>query len=109
MPLIAEKYRNDPSRMPFDFPDVLVALAPRPLFIAAPLRDANFEVSGVRDCVAAALPIYDKVFRRKERLVATYPDAAHEFPPPIRAAAYQFLDKWLFHLRRSGESSTRRR
>jgi dienelactone hydrolase len=95
MPRIADQYGNDPALMPFDFPHILVALAPRPLFINAPLHDSNFDVSGVRDCVDAAMPVYDRVFRAKARLVANYPDAGHEFPSRIRAAAYEFLDKWL--------------
>jgi dienelactone hydrolase len=95
MPLIARRYGNDPALMPFDFPHLLVALAPRPLFINAPLHDSNFEVSGVRDCVDAAMPVYDNVFRAKERLVAIYPDAGHEFPASVRAAAYESLDTWL--------------
>lgn len=95
MPLIAEKYGKDPARIPFDFPHLLVALAPRPLFINAPLRDSNFEVSGVRDCVRAARPVYERIFRAPEKLVAVYPDAGHEFPEPIREQAYQFLDRWL--------------
>jgi len=95
MPLIAEKYGKDPARIPFDFPELLVALAPRPLFINAPLHDANFEVSGVRDCVDAAMPVYDRVFRAKDRLVAVYPDEKHDFPPEIRKSAYDFLDRWL--------------
>ncbi|MGH8596779.1 MAG: alpha/beta hydrolase family protein, partial [Gammaproteobacteria bacterium] len=95
MPLIAEKYGKDPARIPFDFPDLLVALAPRPLFINAPLHDANFEVSGVRDCVDAAMPVYDRVFRAKDRLVAVYPDEKHDFPTEIRKSAYAFLDRWL--------------
>ena len=95
MPRIAAQYGNDPALLPFDFPHILVALAPRPIFINAPLHDSNFEVSGVRDCVDAATPVYGAVFRAKERLVAIYPDAGHEFPSRIRAAAYEFLDKWL--------------
>ncbi|MGH9854002.1 MAG: alpha/beta hydrolase family protein, partial [Blastocatellia bacterium] len=95
MPLIAEKYGKDPSRVPFDFPDILVALAPRPLFINAPMGDSNFEVSGVKDCVDVAMPIYDRVFKAKEKLVAVYPDAGHEFPAGVRKAAEDFLDKWL--------------
>ena len=95
MPRIAAQYGNDPALLPFDFPHILVALAPRPIFINAPLHDSNFEVSGVRDCVDAATPVYGAVFRAKERLVAIYPDAGHEFPSSIRAAAYEFLDRWL--------------
>ncbi len=95
MPWIAEKFGKDPARMPFDFPDVLAALAPRPVFINAPLRDTNFEVSGVKDCVEFASRIYSKVFQAADRLVAVHPDAAHEFPSQIREQAYQFLDRWL--------------
>ena len=71
------------------------ALAPRAVFINAPLKDSNFEVSGVKDCVDAALPVYTRIFRATDRLVAVYPDAGHEFPPDIREAAYKFLDRWL--------------
>lgn len=95
MPLIEKKYQNDPTKMPFDFPDILTAIAPRPLFINAPLHDGNFEVSGVQDCVAAAEPVYDKIFKAKEKLVAVYPDAGHDFPDPIRQKAYEFFERWL--------------
>jgi dienelactone hydrolase len=95
MPRIAEVYGKSPARMPFDFPDILVALAPRALFINAPVGDSDFEVSGVRDCVEKALPVYAGVFNCAERLAAVYPDAGHEFPPDIRRQAYEFLDRWL--------------
>jgi pimeloyl-ACP methyl ester carboxylesterase len=95
MPLIEKQYRNDPRQLPFDFPDILVALAPRPLFINAPLHDSNFEVSGVRDCEAVARPVYARVFRAEDKLVAKYPDAGHEFPALVRQAAYTFLARWL--------------
>ncbi len=95
MPRIATKFGKDPARMPFDFSDVLSVLAPRPVFINAPLHDSNFEVSGVRDCVEAARAVYSQVFHAADRLVAIYPDAGHEFPLAARQVAYQFLDKWL--------------
>ena len=95
MPLIEKNYGNDPARIPFDFPELLMALAPRPVFINAPLHDSNFDVSGVRDCVATAQPIYDRVFKAGDHLVAHYPDVGHEFPEAMRQAAYAFLDRWL--------------
>ena len=95
MPRIAERYGKTWARMPFDFPDILVSLAARPLFINAPLHDANFEVSGVKDCVALAAPIYDNIFKAKNSLVAVYPDAGHDFPPEVRQQAYRFLDHRL--------------
>jgi len=94
MPRIASVYGKDPKRMPFDFTEVVAALAPRPFFVNAPLHDANFEVSGVRDCIAAAQPVYELLGARDD-LVAVYPDAGHDFPPEVREAAYRFLDKAL--------------
>lgn len=94
MPRIAQVYGKDPQRMPFDFPEVLAAIAPRAVLAIAPVKDANFEVSGVKDCVAAAAPVFE-LLRAKEHLVAIYPDAAHEFTPEGRRAAYEFLDRQL--------------
>jgi len=95
MPRIAETYGNDPARMPFDFTELLASLAPRPVFINAPVGDDNFDVSGVRDCVAAALVVYQKIYRAGRNLQAIYPEGGHEFPPQAREAAYQFLARSL--------------
>jgi len=97
MPRIADRYGKDSRQMPFEFSDILLSLAPRGVFINAPLRDDNFEVSGIKDCVEAALPVYDKVFRAKKKLKAVYPNSAHEFPAAVRQASYRFLDRWLSH------------
>ncbi len=87
MPRVADVYAKDPKRMPFDFPDVLNAISPRAIFINAPVRDANFNISGVRDCVAA--------IKNKKRLTVVYPDAEHDFPQVERFQAYEFLDRQL--------------
>jgi len=91
MPRIAELYDADPAKMPFDFPQVLAAVAPRAVFVNAPLHDNNFEVSGVRDCIQAATPVYGLLGANKN-LKAVYPDAEHDFPPDIRQQAYAFID-----------------
>jgi dienelactone hydrolase len=90
MPRIAEVYGNDPKRMPFDFTEVLAAIAPRPVFINAPMNDDNFEVSGVKDCVRAAAPVY-RLFGAETNLVAVHPSCGHDFPPEVRTAAYEWL------------------
>ena len=97
MPRIATEYQMKPELVPFDFTEVLGVLAPRPLFVNAPLNDSNFEISGVKDCVAAALPVYDRIYRAKDRLVANYPDGGHGFDETARHMAYGFLDRWLHH------------
>lgn len=98
MPRIKSVYGDVPAKIPFDFTEVLAALAPRAIFVNAPLHDGpDFEVSGVRDCFTAAVPVYRDVFHAEDRLAVRYPDAGHAFPAAERQAAYAFLDK---HLRR---------
>jgi len=92
MPRIRTAYGCDPKQMPFDFTEVLAAIAPRALFINAPLHDDNFEVSGVKDCLAAAGPVYRRL-GVDNALTAVHPDGAHDFPPEVRRAAYEWLDR----------------
>jgi dienelactone hydrolase len=94
MPRIASVYGAKPEKMPFDFPEVVAAFAPRAFLASAPVRDSNFEVSGVKDCIAAAQPVYD-LLGAKEKLAANYPDCAHDFPAEVRKVAYEWLDRWL--------------
>ena len=95
MPLVALKYHDNPDEMPFDFSDVLTALAPRPLFINAPSHDDNFDASGVDDTLRVVRATCSSAYGKGERLVVRHPDAAHAFPPEVRQEAYAFLDKWL--------------
>lgn len=96
MPIIRTQYQDVPSKIPFDFTEVLAALAPRPVFINAPLHDEpDFEVSGVIDCIDAALPIYEKIFNIKNRLEVHHPDTNHGFPSGERLLAYGFFDRYL--------------
>jgi dienelactone hydrolase len=97
MPLIASAYGKDPAKMPFEFSEVLAAIAPRALFINAPTHDSNFEISGVDDSVKAASAVYTRIFARPDALVVEHPDSAHDFPVAVRSQSYEFLD---LHLKR---------
>ncbi|MCS6865679.1 MAG: alpha/beta fold hydrolase [Gemmataceae bacterium] len=94
MPRIASVYNNDPQKMPFDFSDVVISFAPRAFLAVAPEKDHNFDVSGVRDVMAAAEPVYKKL-GVPEKLQALYPDAGHDFPAEARQRAYEFIDRYL--------------
>lgn len=96
MPLIASEYHNNPDEVPFDFPEIVAAFAPRPFLACSPERDSNFEVSGVRDTISAALPIY-KLLGAEQHLRAEYPDCEHDFPPATREIAYKFFQTALAH------------
>jgi dienelactone hydrolase len=94
MPLIASRYDNSPDKVPFDFPELLAAIAPRACLAVSPLRDDNFEVSGVKDSIAAAEPVF-KLLGKENNLRAIYPDSGHDFPEEARKTAYLFFDEQL--------------
>ncbi len=90
MPRIRTAYAMDPKRMPFDFHEVLAAIAPRPLFVNAPLNDGNFDNAGVREVIAAVRPVY-RLFGAVDRLVVVYPNSGHDFPEREKRQAYRWL------------------
>jgi dienelactone hydrolase len=94
MPRIATVYDSKPANMPFDFSEVVAAFAPRAFLASSPLHDDNFDVSGVRDVMAAARPVYE-LLGAQDKLSANYPDCGHAFPPAVRRVAYEWLDRWL--------------
>jgi dienelactone hydrolase len=94
MPRIEKVYALKPELVPFDFSEVVAALAPRAFLAIAPLYDDNFDVSGVRDVMAAAAPVYELLGARN-KLSEFYPDCKHAFPVESRKVAYEWLDRWL--------------
>jgi len=81
-----------PDAVPFDFAEVLAALAPRAIFINAPRHDSNFQWESVDRVVAAARPVF-ALYGRAANLKVEHPDCAHRFPPAIRAEAYALIDR----------------
>jgi dienelactone hydrolase len=94
MPRIESVYGLDPTRMPFDFDGLLATIAPRAVFISAPVHDANFDLAGVKDAIEKARPVF-ALHGASDRLIAQHPDAEHSFPREQRMAAYAALDAWL--------------
>jgi dienelactone hydrolase len=94
MPRIATEYDSDPDRVPFDFPQLIAAIAPRAFFSSSPQHDANFDCQGVRETIDEARVVFD-TFGVSERLEVVYPDCEHDFPETSRLAAYRFLEENL--------------
>ena len=80
--------------MPFDFHDMIAALAPRPCFISAPLGDSNFRWRSVASVVETARAVYD-LYGAGEDLQVVYPDCGHDFPDAIRERAYRVIAEAL--------------
>ena len=96
MPLFLDKYKQDGNKTPFDFDEVIAAIAPRPFFSNSPLNDSNFDVKGVKTGIENVSQIY--CFLKAEgNLQVLYPESGHDFPPEVRLEAYRFIDKVLKH------------
>jgi dienelactone hydrolase len=89
-------YAGRLAEIPFDFHEMIGALAPRACFISAPLRDDNFRWDSVDRVAAAARQVY-RLYGKSENLIVEHPDAEHDFPDQMRELAYALFDR---HLRR---------
>jgi putative membrane-bound dehydrogenase-like protein len=96
MPRIRTEFGLDPDRVPFDFYEVVAAIAPRAFLSISPVGDDNFAVAGVRKAIPKAAEVY-QLLRAGDYLQARYPDCGHSFPESERSAAYAFLDQHLGH------------
>lgn len=96
MPLIRDKYNLDGNKIPFDFHEVIAAIAPRPFFSNSPVNDGNFDVEGVRKGIEAASEVY-RFLNADENLQVRYPEAGHDFPTDVRLESYQFIDHIFGH------------
>jgi dienelactone hydrolase len=93
MPRLAD-YKGKLADIPFDFHELIGALAPRDVLIVAPKEDSNFKAASVDRIAAAARPVF-KLYGHPERLRVEHPDGGHDFPPEMREAAYKLLDSVL--------------
>jgi dienelactone hydrolase len=87
-------YAGRLAEIPFDFPELIGALAPRACFINAPLGDSNFKWRSVDEVANAAWPVY-RLYDRAENLQIAHPDCSHSFPPDMREKAYRVLEEKL--------------
>lgn len=93
MPRLAS-YAGRLQEIPFDFHELIAALAPRHLFVNAPTGDTNFQWQSVDRIVAAAKPVF-QLHGAEERLEVMHPDSGHDFPQAARDRAYQLFEELL--------------
>lgn len=91
-------YLGRPAEIPFDFHELVGALAPRGLFASAPIGDSNFRWQSVDRIARAAQPVY-ALYHAEKSLVVRHPECQHRFPPELRQEAYAFLDAQLAPIR----------
>jgi dienelactone hydrolase len=93
MPRLSD-YAGRLNEIPFDFDELIATLAPRVVFVSAPLSDTNFQWRSVDRMIDAAKPLF-RAHNLENNLEVTHPDCGHDFPDAIRERAYQLFDKHL--------------
>jgi hypothetical protein len=93
MPRLAD-YRNRLAEIPFDFSEMIGALAPRQVLIVAPKSDSNFRADSVDRLSAAARAVF-ALYGKPDNLRVEHPDCAHDFPDEMRKEAYRLFDAAL--------------
>jgi len=95
MPRIREVYHNNPDEVPFDFTEIVAAIAPRAFFSNSPTKDDNFDVGGVKKAFAEARKVYNLLDVKEDKLRVEIPDCGHDFPADVREKAYKWLEVQL--------------
>jgi hypothetical protein len=93
MPRLAG-YAGRLEEIPFDFHELIGALAPRAFLALAPLRDSNFKAASVDRVIAAARPVYE-LHGAAQKIAVEHPDCEHDFTNEMREKAYAWLEKYL--------------
>jgi hypothetical protein len=87
-------YRDRLQDIPFDFHELIGALAPRHVLIIAPVADSNFRAESVDRIASAARPVF-ALLGHPERLQVEHPEGGHDFPEAMRLRAYALFDDVL--------------
>ncbi len=87
-------YLGHPQDAPWDYYELIAALAPRHVFVNAPLKDANFRHDSVDRITAAAEPVF-RLHGAGGHLIVRHPDSDHDFPDAERFEAYDLIEKVL--------------
>jgi Glucuronyl esterase, fungi len=87
-------YRDKLEEIPFDFHEMIGALAPKVCFVSAPMKDDNFKWQSVDRVIASAKQVY-RLYGKESNLIVEHPDCTHDFPDEMRQKAYQLIDQHL--------------
>jgi dienelactone hydrolase len=87
-------YKGRLEEIPFDFHEMVGALAPRHVLIIAPTRDSNFRADSVDRIAKAARQVY-QLYGEPDRLRVIHPEGEHDFPPEMQEEAFRLFDAVL--------------
>jgi pimeloyl-ACP methyl ester carboxylesterase len=87
------KYSNTELKIPFTIAELVSSIAPRRVFISAPIFDDAFDIKKVKETIAEAAPTFERY--GPNILMTRFPETGHELPTQTKQEAYQFLKDTL--------------
>ena len=88
------QFANDAPSAPWDYYELIACLAPRLVYVNAPVRDANFRWDSVDRIADAARPVF-ALHGKAENLLVRHPDCEHDFPDSERLESYEWIARGL--------------
>jgi len=85
---------DDAPSVPWDYYELIACLAPRLVYVNAPVRDANFRWDSVDRIADAARPVF-ALHGKAENLLVRHPDCEHDFPDSERLESYEWIARGL--------------
>ena len=93
MPAMSE-FINNAAAVPWDYYELIACLAPKWVYVNAPVRDANFCWDSVDRIANAARPIF-ALHGVPENLLVRHPECEHDFPDNERMESYEWIARGL--------------
>jgi hypothetical protein len=82
-------FPGDPN-VPFEFSEILAAVAPRPVYVISPVKDKTFRALFVKQVVESARAVY-QLRGVKDSLVLVQPEESEFVTPEEWDEAYKWL------------------
>ncbi|MBS1919544.1 MAG: alpha/beta fold hydrolase [Bacteroidetes bacterium] len=81
---------NNESRIPYDFHEILAAIAPRNLLVIAPVMDQDASLTDIQNCIRQAGKIFN-VYGKPGNIQIFTPDDYNRFSPDMRKKTIEWL------------------
>jgi hypothetical protein len=88
------EFVNNAAAAPWDYYELIACLAPRLVYVNAPLRDSNFRWDSVHRIANAARPVF-ALHGVPENLLIRHPDCEHDFPDNERMESFDWIARGL--------------
>jgi len=85
-------FAKNESHIPYDFHEILAAIAPRPLLIVAPTWDQYASFTDVKHCVSEVEQVYD-LYDQKDNLELYAPGDYNRFSDEMKKQVVRWLNK----------------